>query len=147
MLLVRRRPRARSCCEWFNEQREEQLDALLRQAPVSRLEEAASEVDRIELFRQGLSGLQRVPRAGSRPDRRQLRLRAAHFARPLYVLAAAYLARTSADADVDALGEAELLRKLLDQHEAESLGPAQINSAAWAWTRLTGGPRSPSRPC
>ena len=49
---------------------------------------------------------------------RPARLRAAHFARPLYVLAAAYLARTSADTDVDALGETELLRELLAEHEA-----------------------------
>src|SRR5581483_499147 len=46
------------------------------------------------------------------------RLRAAHFVRPLYVLTAAYLARTSPDADVDALGETDLLRELLAGHEA-----------------------------
>ena len=34
------------------------------------------------------------------------------------MLAAAYLARASADADVDALSEADLLRALLDEHEA-----------------------------
>ena len=40
MLLVRRRASRAELLEWFNEQREEQLDALLRQAPVSRLEDA-----------------------------------------------------------------------------------------------------------
>jgi hypothetical protein len=117
MLLVRRRASRAELLEWFNEQQEEQLDALLRQAPVARLEDDASEVDRLELFHQGGDDLapflDPVPPAVRAP-----RLRAAHFARPLYVLAAAYLARASAGADVDALGEAGLLRALLDQHEA-----------------------------
>ncbi len=81
------------------------------------------------------------------PGLRPPRLRAAHFARPLYVLAAAYLARASADADVDALSEADLLRTLLAQHEAghwDRLGPAARPGPG---SRPTSGPRSPSRPC
>ena len=118
MLLVRRRSSRADLLELFNEQREEQLDALLRQASVSRLEDAESEVDRLELFQQALHDfaafLGTPPPSGLRPPR----LRAAHFARPLYVLAAAYLARASADADVDALSETDLLRTLLAEHEA-----------------------------
>jgi hypothetical protein len=117
MLLVRRRASRAELLEWFNEQREEQLDALLRQAPVSRLEDAGSEVDRLELFRQGLDDFS--PFLGpAPPGMRAPRLRAAHFARPLYVLAAAWLARAPGGADVDALSEAGLLRALLYQHEA-----------------------------
>jgi len=117
MLLVRRRASRAELLEWFNEQHEEQLDALLRHAQISRLDDEASEVDRLELFRQGTEDFS--PFLGPPPvGLRVPRLRAAHFDRPLYVLAAAYLARASAGADVDALSEAGLLRALLDQHEA-----------------------------
>ena len=88
MLLVRRRSSRADLLRMFNEQQEDQLDALLRQAAISRLEDADSEVDRLELFRQAATDFAPYlgpPPAGHRPPR----LRAAHFARPLYVLAAA----------------------------------------------------------
>ena len=148
MLLVRRRSSRADLLELFNEQREEQLDALLRQASISRLEDAESEVDRLKLFQQALHDfaafLGTPPPSGLRPPR----LRAAHFARPLYVLAAAYLARASADADVDALSETDLLRTLLAEHEAShwdrwnqrrhlGLDPADQRTAVAVATLLT----------
>ena len=117
LLLVRRRSSRADLLELFNEQREEQLDALLRQAGISRLEDADSEVDRLELFHRAVRDFAAFlgpPPPGLRPPR----LRAAHFGRPLYVLAAAYLARASAGTDVDALSETDLLRALLAEHEA-----------------------------
>jgi hypothetical protein len=117
MLLVRRRASRAELLELLNPQQDEELDGLLRQAPVSRLEDAASEVDRLQLYRQAAEDL--APFLGSVPaGERAPRLRAAHFARPLYVLAAACLAAAPAGADVDALGEAGLLRALIDRHEA-----------------------------
>ena len=62
MLLVRRRSSRADLLELFNEQREEQLDALLRQAGISRLEDAESEVDRLELFQQARARFRRLPR-------------------------------------------------------------------------------------
>ena len=117
MLLVRRRSSRADLLELFNEQREEQLDALLRQAPVSRLADAESEVDRLELFQRAVhdfAAFLGTPPPAPRPPR----LRADHFARPLYVLVAAYLAGASAGTDVDALSETDLLRVLLAEHEA-----------------------------
>jgi Trypsin-like peptidase domain/Tetratricopeptide repeat len=148
MLLVRRRASRADLLELFNEQREELLDALLRRASISRLEDAGSEVDRLELFRQAVRDfavfLAAPPPSGLRPPR----LRAAHFARPLYVLVAAYLARASADADVDALSETDLLRTLLAEHEAShwdrwnqrrhlGLDPADQRTAVAVATLLT----------
>jgi DNA-binding transcriptional regulator GbsR (MarR family)/S1-C subfamily serine protease len=117
MLLVRRRSSRADLLHLFNEQQEDGLDALLRRAQISRLEEAGSEIDRLELFQQAVhdfAGFLGVPP----PELRPPRLRADHFARPLYVLAAAYLARASESMDVDALTEADLLRTLLTEHEA-----------------------------
>jgi Trypsin-like peptidase domain/Tetratricopeptide repeat len=119
MLLVRRRTSRADLLSLFNERQDDELDALLRQAAVSRLEDADSEVNRLDLFRQAVKDF--TPFLGPPPSRLPSpRLRAHHFARPLYVLTAAYLARaaTDTDVDVDALSEAGLLRKLLDEHEA-----------------------------
>ena len=117
LLLVRRQAARADLLRMFNEQREERLGALLRRAPLSRMDDTVDEVDRLELFGQALADFAALP--GPPPGQvRPVRLLAAHFARPLYLLTAAYLARMSADADVDALGETELLRELLAEHEA-----------------------------
>jgi hypothetical protein len=117
MLLVRHRASRAELPGLLNPQREEELDALLRRAPVLRLADAGSEVDRLQLYRRAAADL--APFLGTVPGGgRAPRLRAAHFARPLYVLAAACLASAPAGMDVDALGEAGLLRALLDRHEA-----------------------------
>ena len=117
MLLVRRRASRAELLELFNPQRDEELDALLRRAPISRLEED-------EARSTGWTSTVRQWRTSPRLPGRAGRARAfaaagSHFARPLYVLVAAWLARTSAETDVDALGEAGLLRALLDRHEAD----------------------------
>jgi Sigma-70, region 4 len=54
-----------------------------------------------------------------RNSARQPQLRATHYARPLYVLVAALLAESSPGTDVDALGEDDLLRQLLSEHETK----------------------------
>jgi hypothetical protein len=116
LLLVRRQAARADLLRMFNEQREERLGMLLRRAPLSRLDDTADEVDRLELFGQALTDFIALP--GPPPGRMSPpRLRAAHFARPLYVLTAAYLARMSPGADVDAMGETDLLRELLAEHE------------------------------
>ena len=129
----------------FNEEQEEHLGALLRQAPLSRLDEAATEIDRLALFDRAISDfsalLERQPAQPPRP-----RLRAAHFDRPLYVLTAALLKRASPDTDVDTLTEADLLRTLLASMKPAT-GTAGTNAASSPWTRRTSGPRSRSRPC
>jgi hypothetical protein len=118
LLLVRRRSTRADLLTLFNEQHEEQLDALLRRSPLSRLDEVGSEVDRLELFRRAADDFATLP--GMPPPEASAvpRLRAVHFDRPLYVLAAAYLWRAAPATDVDALTETGLLRVLLAEHEA-----------------------------
>jgi tetratricopeptide (TPR) repeat protein len=116
VLLVRRRAARDDLRAMFNQQSEEHLGNLLRRAPLSRLDDTDSEVDRLELFRQGLAAF--GARTGAAPRMVSPRLRAAHFARPLYVLTAAYLAQAATDVDVDELSEPGLLRALLTEHEA-----------------------------
>jgi hypothetical protein len=82
LLLVRRRSSRADLLELFNEQREEGLDALLRDAQISRLDEADSEIDRLELFHQAVHDFAEFL-AVPPPELRPPRLRAIHFARPL----------------------------------------------------------------
>jgi trypsin-like peptidase len=126
-----------------------QLDArlevtgLIDRADVVRLDRDVVEVDRRELFAQASTAFAAllgvpVPAAG------QPTLRAEHFGRPLYVLAAALLAVEDASLDVDDLATDDLLLEILDQHEAEywdrwnqrlrvGLGRAdQRRAVAWA---------------
>jgi len=117
MLLVRRRGTRADLLAMFNEQRDEELATLLRRAPLSRLDDTATEVDRSTLFDQAVSDFGArlaVPATErARPD-----LLADHFARPLYILVAALLTLTSPATDVDTLSEQDLLRELLTDHEA-----------------------------
>src|ERR1035438_7060611 len=78
LLLVRRRASRADLLRLFNDQREEQLDALLRRAPVSRLDEDESEVDRLELFRQAVDDFSRLPGAPPAAQASRPRLQAAH---------------------------------------------------------------------
>ena len=119
MLLVRRRASRAELLELFNQQREEQLDALLRRAPVSRLEDAESEVDRLELFRQATRGL-RPPSSARRRQPGCGAAAAGRAFRPAAVRSGRRLPGRGhrPGTDVDALSEADLLRALLAKHEA-----------------------------
>ncbi len=118
MLLVRQRAARAQLMTMLNEGRDDYLGVLLAQAQLSRLDESADEVDRLELFRRAMRDFGRL--AGAREDAAEVpRLRARHFARPLYVLTAAYLTRKDISTDVDALSETGLLRTLIDEHEAD----------------------------
>ncbi|MEY9857094.1 hypothetical protein ABH935_002702 [Catenulispora sp. GAS73] len=128
LLLVRRDIGQRELHALFNERHEEELASLLREAPVSLLDKGGVEVDRIQLFRRASADFAAWTASATGIDVRAQdsaeplpSLRAPHFARPLYVLAAAYLhlKRQPSDAEVDMLGETELLRALLKEHEAQ----------------------------
>ncbi|HXZ66149.1 MAG TPA: tetratricopeptide repeat protein, partial [Streptosporangiaceae bacterium] len=117
ILLVHRSSSGDELLETFNDQQDEDLAGVLRRATVTPLDDAASEVGRLELFDRAVTDL--GMRAGSAPARPpRPRLGAAHFARPLSVLVAAVLAGARRDADVDALSEQDLLRELLAGPEA-----------------------------
>jgi hypothetical protein len=147
MLLVRRRAARDDLLTMFNQQQEEYLAGLLRRAPLSRLDENDSEVDRLELFRRASTGF--AARSSVQPGQgRPPLLRAPHFGRPLYVLIAAYLRQSSAGTDVDTLSEPDLLRELLSRHEAAhwdrwahrhqlTLDPADQRNAVALATLLT----------
>lgn len=127
LLLVRRRAERKELLALFNEEREEELATLLDRAQVCHLEEDRAEVDRAELFRRASAAFAAWSASGAGANvsvqgsaEPLPSLRAPHFARPLYVLAAAYLHlnRQPAGTDADALGETDLLRALLEDHEA-----------------------------
>jgi tetratricopeptide (TPR) repeat protein len=118
MLLVRRRASRAMLIEDFNEHREERLDSLLRHAPLSLLERREEEVDRLQLLDRGVEEFARIF-GTRRSDRPRPRLQATHFARPLYVLVAAFLLAKDPELDVDELDERALLRTLLREHEAD----------------------------
>ncbi|HEX2039324.1 MAG TPA: tetratricopeptide repeat protein [Acidimicrobiales bacterium] len=118
LLLVRQRASRPQLVAQFNEHREEQLTRLLRAATISVLDDDTDEVDRLELFDRAVEAFARVLGRPPGPSSRRPRLRAAHFARPLYVLVAAFLVATDHDVDVEALDERDLLRHLIDEHEA-----------------------------
>ncbi len=91
------------------------LARLLRRAELVGLGRGERELDRRALFCAGNSrfaALLNGPVAGV-PD-----LRAEHFERPLFVLAAALLAAASPELDVSALTAEQLLTGVLDRHEA-----------------------------
>lgn len=94
-----------------------ELEHLVRSAELVRLDRDVPEIDRVELFRaaaevfgQRLQGPTRPPV----PD-----LAADHFARPLFVLAAALLCTSDVDVDVAGLAADDVLGAVLDRHEAE----------------------------
>ena len=117
ILLVDRRASREELLQTLNDQQDEDLAGVLRRAMVTRLDDAAGEVDRLELFSGAVTDLDM--RAGSAPVRPpRPRLRAAHFAEPLYVLVAAVLAGVRADAELDDVSEQDLLRELLAGPEA-----------------------------
>ena len=119
LLLVRRPASWKQLLNTLNEERDEELAALLRHAPVL-LEEADAEIDRLELFRRACVGLAPWSGSGTGVDASVQplpSLRAPHFARPLYVLVAAYLHLRRQPAGAGALSEAGLLRLMLEDFE------------------------------
>lgn len=90
----------------------EELSHVFHSAELVRLDH--QDLDRSELFAEALSTFSRA----NRPDARPPRLRADHFARPLFLLAAALLKASDPDLDVDALPGDGLMLELLDRHEA-----------------------------
>jgi hypothetical protein len=146
ILLVRRPATRDELLTLFNEHRDEDLGALLRRAQQSALDHAPVEVDRLALFNQAVRDLSLSGAQGN--SLHQPQLRAAHYGRPLYVLVAALLAGSSSRTDVDALGEDDLLRQLVSEHEANywdlwakrrklSLDPEDQRAAVAVATLLT----------
>lgn len=126
LLLARHRGTNKELLAKFNEEHEPELGALLRSAPVHRLDVQGTEVDRVALFRRASADFAAwsASRTGTGVSLQHCAepppsLRAPYYARPLYVLAAAYLQlnRQPAGTDADTFGEIGLLRALLDEHE------------------------------
>ncbi|MDN5856803.1 MAG: hypothetical protein L0K86_29000, partial [Actinomycetia bacterium] len=94
-----------------------ELERVVRAAEIVRLDRDVPEIDRMELFRSATEAfavrLRRAARSTA-PD-----LAADHFARPLYVLAAALLCASDTEIDVAALAADDILGAVLDRHEAE----------------------------
>lgn len=94
-----------------------ELDRMVEHAELVRLDRDALEIDRAELFRVAAQAFgQRL----DRPTRPPLPdLSAEHFARPLFVLAAALLCTAEIGIDVAGLAADDVLGTVLDRHEAE----------------------------
>lgn len=115
LLLVRRDVPRRTLEAELNPNRNEIVAALLRRGSYVLLSGRDQAIDRLALLDAGTTTF---GTAAPVPTRRRPTLGAAHFGRPLYVLVAAYLAARDGGIDVDALSEDDLLRSLLDEHEA-----------------------------
>jgi tetratricopeptide (TPR) repeat protein len=91
------------------------IAALMRRAEWVGLGVGEHELDRRALFDTALTAftITRKDQPTASPD-----LYAQHFARPLFVLAAALLAARDPDLDVAGLSENQLLGQILDRHEA-----------------------------
>ena len=145
MLLVRRRASRAELLELFNEQREEQLDALLRRAPISRLEER-------EARSTGWSCSGRPWRISPRlPGPRDRAARAAAAGRSLRP-AAVRAGRRVAGPDVGGRGRGRAGRgwpaaRAAGPSTRPTTGTGGTRDAPGPGPRLTSGPRSPSRPC
>lgn len=95
-----------------------ELASLLRAADVVRLDRDVAEVGRLRLFETAVTAFsERLGYTRLAPPRPELL--AGHFARPLYVLAAALLLTEDSSLDVDDLAADDILTAVLDRHEAE----------------------------
>ncbi len=94
-----------------------ELERVINSAELVRLDRDVVEIDRAELFRVAAKAFgQRL----DRPTRPPLPdLSADHFARPLFVLAAALLCTAEVGIDVAGLAADDVLGAVLDRHEAE----------------------------
>jgi hypothetical protein len=122
MLLVRGHTEDKNVLTKFNENRNEDLRAVLFSAQVFHLDDDSTEVDRLELFRRACADFARYTSIELQGDGSPLpSLHDPHFARPLYVLMAAYLHlnRRHKGSNVDSLGETGLLHFSFEQYEAQ----------------------------
>jgi hypothetical protein len=123
-----------------------ELADLIQGADLVRLDRDVEEVDRSDLFDTAMRAFAARLGRSAQPVRRPA-LRADHFGRPLYVLAAALLMTEDSGFDVDDLAADDVLTAILDRHEAEywdrwnrrlGLGlsrPDQRRAVAWAALR------------
>ena len=120
-----------------------ELAGLLQAADIVRLDRDTPEIERLRLFGTAVEAFsERLGYARLSPP--EPGLLASHFARPLYVLAAALLLTEDSSLDVDDLAADDILTAVLDRHEAEywdrwnrRLGtglsrPDQRRAVAWA---------------
>jgi tetratricopeptide (TPR) repeat protein len=117
VVLVCRQAQSRQ--EWMSlfavdDSREEVLEVLEEAEPVPLAEE---EIDRGLLFEAGLAAVA-AGRQAAADDGPHPSLAAAHFERPLFVLAAALLRAEDPTIDVDAIARDELMLELIDRHES-----------------------------
>lgn len=94
-----------------------ELEQLVRSADLVRMDQDVAQIERSELFRIAADAFEQRLRRTARP--RVPDLSAPHFARPLYVLAAALLCTADVDVDVAGLAADDVLGAVLDRHEAE----------------------------
>lgn len=94
-----------------------ELDQLIRSADVVRLDRDVAGIDRVELFGAATTAFAEL--LGRRAPRRTPALDADHFARPLFVIAAALLSTAEVEVNVDELAADDVLGAVLDRHEAE----------------------------
>ena len=133
MLLVRRRSSRADLLGLFNEQREEQLDALLRQASDIPPGGRGKRGRPAGIVPASACGFRRLPRHADRHPRCGHRGCGPHISPGRCTSwPPPTLHEHLRTTDVDALSEADLLRTLLAEHEAESLEPV--------------GPAAPPRP-
>jgi hypothetical protein len=93
------------------------LGVLKRAEPVT-LTDREHQLDSQQLFRAGVAALAPFVGDGEPVEPPPVSLANEHFARPLFVLAAAQLCTKDPALDVDALGRDDLMLKLIDEHES-----------------------------
>lgn len=99
----------------------DELAVVLRRAEFARLDtdEHQHQLDRAELFERAVAAFaNHLDTSGVAPSVPVSPLRAQHFERPLFVLAAALLVATEPETDIAALSADELIAEVLDRHEA-----------------------------
>jgi hypothetical protein len=94
-----------------------ELEGLVRSADLVRMDRDVVEIDRAELYRAAAQAF--AQRLGLPPVLEAPELAGEHYARPLFVLAAALLGVTDRDVDVATLAADDVLGVVLDRHEAE----------------------------